>query len=181
MPDQQLEEFYIQRLDALAITHDELTQRSTELHQELSRIDAEGRGLAQALRAGSQLEPDDARIPLQFREAAATADQSERGSAGGRVIIKQSHTSDLPRMNSWPGVVRHSEMVEWCTTILQENGAPMHVGDIADALENGESRGWRIPGNRQTANVSVHLGQDPDVFVREGPKGVWALARGWNA
>ncbi len=187
MPDQQLVDFYIERLRELAKKHDVVMQRSADLDEQLTKIDGEGRGVAQALRAGAELEPDDPRIPPQFRGTAAAGRQMQ--PAADRAETKPLQTSGGPsrrstprRAGGRPPQVRHTEMVEWCRTILRENGQPMHVKAIAAALKQDRgSRGWRIPGAGETANVSVHLAQDPEVFTSPGPKGMWALTPGWNA
>ncbi len=188
MPDQELENLYTQRLHSLALKHDELVERRAELDGELARINDEGRGLAQALRAGAQLELDDSRIPPQFGEAGlgGQSHPTDRTSAGSPAQAhKRSEPLAAPRRSprTRPPQVRHAEMVQWCTTILRDSGRPMHVREILAALEQDrDSRGWRVPGAGKTANVSVHLAQEPETFTSTGlSKGVWALTRGWNA
>ena len=71
--------------------------------------------------------------------------------------------------------VSHEEMVDWCRTILRDEGREMHVSEIREKLERNPD--WRVPGQGTDSNVSVHLARSGE-FESGDARGMWRLTGG---
>lgn len=142
-------------------------QREADARAEASDLHRQGTGLATFMLG--KWGDVDGLIPEEFRSPmSAPPPLSMISSSPGHTAHKSKQ-------------VKHADMVEWCTQILNEHdGGPIHVSVIRDELKRDEHRrGWRVPGQGREGNVGVHLGRAKDVFESGPSKGTWKL-RGGN-
>lgn len=173
MSSGELDGFLTARLVEVDSELKALEGRRAELLIAIERLEQEGRGVANTLRARGVIFDDGVPERFDSRPEAAgllARDRARRGSRAGTV----QSAGGGNRQGRKPQV-RHVDMVRWCREILSEASGPMHVSEIADALEDGGARGYQLPGRGTTANVSVHLTQEEEVFEGAGPKGMWRL------
>ncbi len=146
-------------------------EREADARREASDLLRQGTGLATWMIG--RWDGVDNLIPAGFCPPKVSVSHSPHGTDRAAAIPQRAaHKSKQ---------VRHADMVEWCTQILNEHdGGPIHVSVIKDELERDDQRrGWRVPGQGLEGNVGVHLGRAKDVFESGPSKGTWKL-RGGN-
>lgn len=170
MADGDFDQSVYERLERLDREAQEMRTKIERLEEELSRVERMGVSLAQAMIVAHPERLGD--VPERFRPEQPAVGSEVRVERQVRPATRRTeHGGDRPER------VRHGEMIEWCTEILRDNGGPMHVSEIREALENGADKGWRVPGQGNDSNVSVHLARAGE-FESTGERGVWRLKPG---
>lgn len=154
----------------------ELEDQAADIRQEIEELVEEGKLRARLVEmTRSDLQP---RVHKRFREddsaelhrlpgVLETHKPSERNDHNSR----RPQKGDLPRTKA--GRVPHEVMVDWCKTILRNEGREMKTREIHQRLE--ENPKWRVPGAGTVSNVSAHLGQSK-AFKKGKQPGTWCLA-----